>query len=174
MRFWRRHLHNFMLLLLLACCWVPLPINADDGTDLRRSLKDRYAALNSAMERRDVTALFAILAPNFVSVDIEGHSETATQMIEKLKKIPPDANRSARTTLRSITKKGRTAVVEQLYEMKTTKTGDDGSTMNVGRTTVSEDTWVHSNGVWRLERTVTDQFDGFFDGQAVLHKTRQR
>jgi ketosteroid isomerase-like protein len=166
---------KFLILFLVAFRWASLTAKADDGADVRRALEERYAAMKSAMEKRDANALSSLLAPNFVSIDVAGQSESAAQMIDELKKAPPaDDNRATKTTLRSITMNGRTAVVDQLYEMQTSKAAADGSVQKIELRTVSEDTWTNSNGVWRIERTATDQLDYFINGQSALHKTRQR
>lgn len=91
------------------------------------------------MDRRDADALSSILASDFVTTDIAGQTENAAQMLDELKKVPKDANRSTRTTLRTITIKGRIATVEQAYEMKTSKTAADGTVQNIELRTVSED-----------------------------------
>lgn len=164
----------FRIFVLLAFCGGVLPTRADGGTDLRRSLEGRYAALKSAMDRRDAAALSLILTSDFVAIDTAGKSENAAQMLDKLKKVPKDANRRTRTTLRSIIVKGRTAVIEQWYEMKTSKTGADGVAQNIELRTVSEDVWLESSGVWRLKSTSTEQLDYFVNGRAAVHKTRER
>src|SRR5258706_11428691 len=118
---------KFPILVLLAFGWVSLPSEAGDGTDLRRALEKRYEALKAEMDRRDANALSSILAPDFVTTDVAGRSESAAQMLDELKKVPADPSRSSRTTLRTITMKGGVAVVEQVYEMKTSKTAADGA-----------------------------------------------
>src|SRR5437870_1802713 len=71
--------------------------SADDS--LREALQSRYTAMKAAMAAHDGAAMAAILAPNFVSVDLSGHSETAFQMIAEVNGLKPDPNKSSTTTL---------------------------------------------------------------------------
>ena len=57
------------------------------------------------------------------------------------------------------------AVVQQRYNMKTTKSGQDDSKRNIELIAISTDTWINPNGVWLLQKTVTKQTDLFVDGK---------
>jgi ketosteroid isomerase-like protein len=166
---------TFLLLCVITLFVYLTPITADDQSDLRSSFEERYAAMKSAIANRDADALTSLLAPDFTSTDISGRTETGAQMIGELKKLPVDNRKTSKTTIRSIKLKGSTAVVEQSYEMKTTKVAADGSTQSVELTTVSEDSWIKSaNGVWLCQSTATNQLDYLLNGQVAAHKTRQR
>src|SRR5262249_7723138 len=108
----------------------------------------------------------------FVSVDSSNQSEDAARMIQQVVALPLDPNKDSHTTLTNITSTGDTAVVEQRYDMTTKRNGRDGKMQDVKMTTLSTDTWVNSNGFWRLKRTVTNQIDYAINGQAVMHKVR--
>ena len=56
--------------------------------------------------------------------------------------------------------------------MTTKKIGRDGNMQEIKMTTLSTDTWVNSNGLWRLKRTVTNQLDVAINGQTIIHKVR--
>jgi ketosteroid isomerase-like protein len=141
-------------------------------TDLRMRLEAQYAAMKAAMAARDADAISALLAPDFVSVDSSNQSEDAARMIREVVALPPDPNKDSHTTLTNVTGTGDTAVVEQRYDMTTKKIGPDGKTQDVKMSALSTDTWVNSNGFWRLKRTVTNQIDYTINGQAVMHKVR--
>ena len=95
-------------------------------------------------------------------------------MIQKVVASPTDPNKDSHTTLTDINANGDTAVVEQRYEMTTKKIGRDGKMQDIKMTAVSTDTWVNSNGSWRLKRTVTNQLDYAVDGQTVIHQARTK
>jgi hypothetical protein len=69
---------------------------------LKTALESRYAAMKKAMAAHDGPAIAAILAPDFMSVDVTGQSETAAQMIAEVNGLKPDPNKSSATTLISI------------------------------------------------------------------------
>lgn len=145
--------------------------NAHESS-LRESLDARYAQMKSAMHTHDTRALRAILAPDFVSVELNGKTESAGQMIQEVSALPSDAGRSSQTTLLSIRPSKTRAVVEQRYTMRTKKEGQNGAEHTIKLITVSTDTWVLLQGEWRIQRTVTNQLDYYLDGRHVLHQKR--
>jgi hypothetical protein len=123
------------------------------------------------MAERNPKAIAALLAPDFISIDSSGQSENASEMIQELDGLPKDPSKVSTTTLLSVKVAGNSAVVDQRYEMKTVKTSADGSKDSIRLVTLSTDTWVNANGVWLLQKTVTNQLDYFKNGQLVMHKT---
>jgi hypothetical protein len=140
--------------------------------DLRSQLEAQYAAMKAAMAARDSNAISTLLTPDFVSIDSSNKSEDAARMIQEVVSLPWDPNKDSHTTVTNIISAGDAAVVEQRYEMTTKKIGPDGNVQNIRLITLSTDTWVHSNGFWRLQRTVTNQIDYAINGQTVIHKAR--
>ena len=145
---------------------------AGSDADLRAKLLSRYADMKAAMAAHDGAAVAAILTSDFESVDISGHSETGSQMIQEVSALKPDPNKWSETSLLSIAPGTGPVVVQQQYHMKTIKIADDGSTHHVELITLSTDTWVKTGGVWHIERTITDEISYFRDGQLVMHKTK--
>lgn len=86
--------------------------------------------------------------------------------------MPLDPNENSHTTLISITSAGDIAVVEQRHVMTTKKVGSDGKIHDMKMAALSTDTWVNSDGTWRLKRSVTNWMDYAIDGQIVIHKIR--
>lgn len=142
------------------------------ASSLRASLEVRYAQMKSAMNTHDARALRAVLAPGFVSIELDGKTESADDMIRELDAVPTDADRSSKTALLSIRPGKTRTVVEQRYSMTTKKKGQDGLDHNVKLVAVSTDTWITVHGQWRIQRTVTDQLDYYIDGKHVLHRRR--
>jgi hypothetical protein len=128
--------------------------------------------LQSAMAAHDGPAIAAILAPEFVSVDVNGQSEIASQMIAEVNGLTPDPNKSSETTLTSVTPAANAVTVEQRYDMKTVRTAADGTQHNIELITLSTDTWIKPAGVWLIERTVTNEMSIFRDGQLVGHQKK--
>jgi ketosteroid isomerase-like protein len=158
----------------LLCLFVILSPQSTEATDstLRPTLEARYAAMKSAMAAHDGEAIAALLSPDFVAVDISGRSADAAQMIREVSALPVDPLKVSTTTLLAIEVSGSTALVDQRYDMKTTKNQSDGSKQNVELIALSTDTWIDVGGVWLLQRTLTKQLDYFVNGQSVAHKTR--
>ena len=128
--------------------------------------------MKTAMAERESKAIAALLAPDFVSIDSSGQSETASQMIQEVDGLPKDPLKVSTTILLSVKVAGNSAVVDQRYDMKTDKTASDGTKTNVQLITLSTDTWVNINGVWLLQKTVTNQLDYCKNGQLVMHKVK--
>jgi ketosteroid isomerase-like protein len=169
-----RIIHKSLLAVLLALLSVMPCAAAETAAEsaLRSVLEGRYAAMKAAMAARDRQAIAALLAPDFVSVDLSGRSESAEQMLPKLAGMPDDPNKVSETTLLSVKLDGDVATVSQRYHMTTTKVDEKGVRHPVEIVTVSTDTWVRSGDTWRLQRTVTDQIDYTVDGRSVAHKVR--
>lgn len=157
--------------LILCSLFLAAAASASAGDSLQSALQSRYAAMKVAMGARDSKAVAALLAPSFVSIDISGQSEGAPQMIQEVAALPKDPLNVSTTTLLSVKPVGNTAVVEQRYDMKTTKTEPDGTKRNIELITLSTDTWVNANGTWLMQKTQTHQLDYYVNGQRVAHRT---
>jgi ketosteroid isomerase-like protein len=140
---------------------------------LRAALKSRYAALKTAMAAHDDTAIAAILAPDFVSVDVTGQLETGSQMVDELKSLKFDPNKQSDTTLNSIVLAGDVAAVEQQYDMKSVVNAADGTQHHIELVARSTDTWIKTGNVWLIERTVTNEMSYFKDGQLSVRKVKR-
>ncbi len=149
---------------------VPIARSAEDP--LREVLQSRYAAMKAAMAAHDGPGIAAILAPNFVSVDVSGKSENASQTIAEVNALKTDPDKSSNTTLSSISPGSTAVTVEQRYDMKTKSTTADGTQHDVELVTLSTDTWVKSGNVWLIERTVTDDVTYFVDGKLTAHRAK--
>jgi hypothetical protein len=143
------------------------------GDDSWHSIFERrYAAMRAALAARDEQAIAKILAPDFVSEDASGRKEDIDEMIPEVVALPKDPQQVSKTTILSIKINENTAVVNQRYDMKTTKSATDGSKLNVELIAVSTDTWIALTGGWMLQRTVTNQLDYFVNGKRVSHQVR--
>ncbi len=161
-------------LVLIVICAMTAGTSGASGADdsLKDTLQARYAAMKAAMAAHDATAITAILAPGFTSIDVLGQSEAAPQMIAEVNGLKPDPNKVSTTTLMSVSPAASAVTVEQRYDMKTIKAGADGVAHNVELVTLSTDTWVRPANVWLIGRTVTDELSYFVDGQLVGHKVK--
>lgn len=161
--------------LLTVCVLVVLAggiSKASDAESIKSTLQGRYAEMKTAMAAHDDKALAALLAPDFVSVDVSGRAEGAAQMIQEVDALKPDPLKVSNTTLLSVETHDAVALVEQRYDMKTVKTAADGTKRNVELITLSNDTWSDASGTWLLQKSETEQLDFFVNGQRVAHQTR--
>jgi len=118
-----RNLVRSLVFFVAYASVCPIGWSADDT--LQAALQSRYAAMKSAMAAHDGAAIAAILAPDFVSVDVSGKSESASQMITEVNGLKPDANKSSETTLISVTTETDVVTVKQRYDMKTVRATAD-------------------------------------------------
>jgi len=157
------------IILLFASA---LAAQANDA-QLRPLLESRYAAMKTAMASRDETALRALLAPGFVSVDANGNSKTTDQMVKEVIALPQDPNKKSETTLTSVTRNGDFATVVQEYHMTTTRTPANASAPEtIELLATSTDTWRLINGAWLVERTETNELQYKINGTVIAHKSR--
>ena len=166
-------LRDFWVAAALSIVSIPAGSVAGAADDLLISvLQSRYAAMKTAMAAHDRAAIAAILAPDFVSVDVAGSSESADQMITAVNALKPDPNKSSETTLISVVPAASAVTVEQQYDMKTVKTAADGTQHKIEIVALSTDTWVKRADAWLMARTVTNELSYFKDGQLVGHKQK--
>jgi hypothetical protein len=143
---------------------------AISNNSLRPLFEGRYAAIKSAMAARDGKAISEILAPDFISEDVTGQKKNADTMIQEALALPKDPLKVSNTTISSIKVNTEIAIVDQRFEMKTTKVGPDGNKREVELIAVSTDTWIRLKDNWLLQRTVTNQMDYYADGKLVAHR----
>jgi hypothetical protein len=155
---------------LISVAFIATSAYADDAA-LKTTLQGRYAAMKSAMASHDATAIGALLAPNFTSVDVSGAVENGADMVREVLLLPKDPSKTSVTTILSVTSSGTTANVRQRYDMKKVKQAADGTKQNIELVTVSDDTWIQSGGKWLIQRTATKQMDYFINGQPAMHRT---
>jgi hypothetical protein len=140
---------------------------------LKRILESRYAEMKAAMAARNEPSIRGLLAPSFVSIDSNGNSENADQMIKELIATPQDPNKKSKTTIISVERNGNAVTVVQQYYMTSIRKPADASTLQtieiIARST---DTWQLICGVWLYERTATDELQYSVDGKAAIHKKR--
>jgi hypothetical protein len=161
---------NLGLRFILIAGGVSIGTTASSADDvLKAALQSRYAAIKAAMAVHDGAAVAAILAPRFESVTVAGQSETAAQMVAQVNDLRPDPNRSSTTTLASVVLEGTKAIVQQRYDMKSSKTTADGVDHSVELIALSTDTWARPTNEWLMERTVTNEVSYFLDGRLVAH-----
>jgi len=153
----------FLVLTMMAVANIA---RADDNSALKSELEGRYAALESAMAARDASAMRALLAPDFVSVDVDGSTQNADEMISQIDALP-HAGRPGGTRLLSVTANGDTVTVEQ--EFKSTTIGPGVAQRAHTLIILSTDTWVKVNGSWVCQRTVTDEIDRYVNGTLISH-----
>jgi ketosteroid isomerase-like protein len=163
----------FLAGLFLAALPMLALAQADRPGDaeMRAVFQQRYADMKTAMASRDADAIAALLAPGFTSVDSEGATETAEQMIQAVVATPVDANKQSDTTLVSVAIEGDSATVEQRYHMTTTRLpAGAGAPQAIDLVSTSVDTWRQIAGTWLMARTVTRQLDVRVDGKLVVHR----
>lgn len=127
--------------------------------------------MKAAMAARDDKAIAALLAPDFVSVDVSGQNINAAQMIQEIDALPQDSHKVSATTLLSVKQSGNTVTVNQRYDIKTVKSGVLGDTRNIEMVALSTDTWVKRDGSWLMQRTKTNQMDYYVNGVQLIHRT---
>jgi ketosteroid isomerase-like protein len=122
--------------------------------ELRPILDERYLAMRAAMASGSVDEIAALLTPDFVSINIDGASVSAKQMIDSVRKLSIDrSKRTAVTTLVDIQALGTEAKVLQHYSM--TSHADAPPSMPKYVQALSLDTWENAGGTWLHKRTET-------------------
>lgn len=149
---------------LLIAPNVPVAVTNSD-------LQDRYVAAQIAMARHDGAALQGLLSPDFKSIDLDGQSESAAELISAVqtRKIQGRDEKVQMTPL-SMNIVGNTADVEAVNEI-TTQEYAAGQAHAVHVTVRSHDVWKRVGTSWLLALTRAEQMDVAVDGKTVDHKS---
>jgi hypothetical protein len=139
---------------------------------LRTALKARYADIKVAISNHDDAALETIFTPDFESIDVTGHVETAAQMIAEVNSLKPDPHKISITTIVSVMPEPNDVVVQQRYDMTTIKVAADGGSNKVELIALSTDTWIKPGKTWLCDKTVTDEISVLVNGQLAEHYTK--
>jgi hypothetical protein len=140
---------------------------------LRSALDARYAAMRDAMASGQRDAIAALLTSEFVSVNVRGIQTTAVEMIKLVLSLHIDrSKRTATTKLVGIEESAGVARVLQHYAMTTTE--NVGPAMPKNLQTLSEDTWVNSDGTWLLAKTLTLEVESISGIGARRHAKAKR
>jgi ketosteroid isomerase-like protein len=158
--------------LLVTAMAIGLGTPQIAAADTKADIEARYAQLKVAMAARDAPAIKALLAPKFQSTDVRGDTSDADEMIYDLARFPPNPDRKSETTVKSLTVKGDTALVEQQYDAKMPRQGPDGAPHSMEIIALSDDSWVQSPGGWLLASTVTKDMTIMHDGTVMRHMAK--
>ena len=140
--------------------------------DTKADIEARYAQLKEAMAARDAPAIKALLAPKFQSTDVRGDTSDADEMIEDLGRFPANPDRKSETTVKSLTVKGESALVEKQLDIKMSRQGPDGAAHSMEIITLSDDSWVQSPGGWLLASTAAQDLTMIRDGVVMRHMAK--
>jgi ketosteroid isomerase-like protein len=161
----------YLLTFVLGASMSALAAMTPAERALVKALQARYSDMKAAMDARDAKTIASMLAPGFVSENVEGKTETADAMIREVAALPHDPKRLSDTMIEAAFVSGDTATVTQRYHMTTTKVAPDGATpKSIELSTASTDTWISSGNTWLLKQTVTMRLDYSIDGHVVAHK----
>lgn len=124
---------------------------------LRPVLDQRYVAMRSAMASGEREAILALLAPDFVSEDLDGRCIDGLTMADRVVALKIDrSKRVAVTTLAELTREGDEVLVDQFYRMTTTERSANIPDAVFAR---SLDRWRLVGGEWYFVRTTTQALE---------------
>jgi uncharacterized protein DUF4440 len=158
------------LLLVFWTAGTTLPA-AQTAQSLETLFQNRYLTLKEAMTSRDANAILSVLSHDYRTVEIDGSTQDANDLLEQLSAATPDPDAVTETTILSASQHDKTVTVEQRYKMTTTRPGPGGKQQAIELVTTSTDTWVLTVGVWYLQQSVTESIDYTVDGKLVSHRT---
>jgi hypothetical protein len=135
----------------------------------RAAIEKQYSRLDSALMRNDVTAILAVQAPTFTSLNPNGESmdyqamEARTRLLSSL----VDSVIYVHNTIRDFAGRGDTAVVNVCQEFSRIQR-IDGRPRRVDTSALQRERWVRIGAEWKRERV--DDVHGtrwFVDGVRV-------
>ena len=136
---------------------------------VRAQIEARYAAIIKAELKNDWSALEAILAPDYRSIDIDGTGISRATEIAQGKEQPSDGDEHDKITLLSLKVEGDRAYVEQRLEARFSLTGDDGKRHRYIVVSLSSDIWRRSGTEWVCVQTVTNETGIVVDGKPLSY-----
>jgi hypothetical protein len=147
---------------------LAVPARAPCQTD-RAAIERQYSRLDSALQRNDVTAILAVQAPTFTSLNPNGAAmdyqamEARTRLLSSL----VDSVIYVRNTIRDFAGQGDTVVVNVCQEFSRIQR-IDGRPRRVDTSALQRERWVRIGTEWKRERV--DDVHGtrwFVDGVRV-------
>jgi hypothetical protein len=135
----------------------------------RVSIERQYRLLESAIERNDVTAMLAVQAPTFTSINPNGavYDYQAMEARTRLLSSLIDSVIYVRNTIRDFVSHGDTAIVMVCQEFSRIQRMD-GRPRRVDTSALQRERWVRAGSEWKRERV--DDVHGtrwFVDGVRV-------
>ena len=146
----------------------------------KEDISKGYAAINSALKRKNVDSALAHMTPDYVSINKDGSKSTRKSMSQQLPAILTQiSSLDARTRIQQVKVKNKTATVRQVTDTKLTAVrkipGARPSAPQTTRTIVvttqltGDDTWVQTPKGWRMKqsRTLAQKQSATVNGQPI-------
>ena len=151
-----------ILALFVPCAALTMGVHAASGVpksspavEAKRSIQAAYDKSNAALNDKDVDAVFASCAPDFVVIDLDGHQEnldTERQAVGQMFQVAQSLENT--TEVQSVTLQGGGAVVSirehQVLQMTNPTTQEQ---VVVTSNNICRDYWAHTTLGWQEKRT---------------------
>ncbi len=156
-----------LLILLTGTLEAPATALAQDGDAVRGVLQDRYKTLHAAMVADDRRLLGAVLASDYVGIDVSGHHSDGKELLNDATAMPIDPHALVSTTISSVREDGGAAIVRVRLDIKSTEPNCGGINERVEYVTFSTDTWINANGTWLLQKSQIERLEYYVNGRQV-------
>ncbi len=148
------------------------PAKADEDTDLKTKLENRYWDMRAAIKAGDPDLYRANMTDDFVDIDLNGTKRNTDQVVAALGKIVPDDSRKEKTTVNAVKLDGDKADVDATYDLTAIRKAVNGSTINYHMVTTTNDVWVNQDGRWLLQKTEAESGDVYVNDKLVAHRVQ--
>jgi len=138
-------------------------VRADDKADITAL----YGKLTAAMKAKDIKGVMATGTPDFTMKEASGkvyNAKDAATMMDSQFKMMKSVD-EVKMTPKTISIKGKTAVVMGDFVMKVVMTGPDGKDHKFAGTGLTKDTFVKTPKGWLVKSTETVKESMMMDGK---------
>ncbi len=153
----KRFLQSFAVAVALLGSGARTPLRADEAT-VRAALTEVYAQVDVALKTKDLKAIQALEADDYISVAEDGtitkRAEADALSVQALAQIQSVETYVTKFDIaQNPDNDAKKTVVETSVSLAATIIGEDGKAHKVHGLQRSRDTWTLQNGAWRLQRT---------------------
>ena len=162
-------LSRWILVPLALCLTVPSVSAQSSPAAVRSALQAQYNRYTTAIRKKDIKTVVSLLTMDFKQVlptgDTEDRIDVKRSMQERMKSMKQI--QSLTVTLGPVTMKGSDKAIVTATEKFVGQLGTPGGgTWRIIQTSISEDTWVRTSGVWKLKQVkpISDKYSSDTSG----------
>lgn len=140
-------------LFATAACAVPAPIAKREAV-VRKAIQSSYNQINAALARKDLNAMWKMMAPDYVGIHRNGERRTSAQQRLTMSRLMTRAKSlKGVSVIQKFRLRGRVATVWIKSTWRVTipnQRHEDVTTKIVG---FDRDTWIEKSGGWLLSKS---------------------
>lgn len=162
-----------VLTIVLATCAVA---GVAQNAALKKQLESLYMDSFKGTQKKDVDHAVKHLSPSFIGVSQDGSKKTYKDVRFSLRQqfLRVSKFKDYRVTIDKLTTRGNQAVVEIREVLNVEVPDPKGLPHELKVNSKSRQTWLKTNGAWKVVRSDNNTTETFLDGKRILMPTPRR